>query len=320
MTNPPRMGLGLAALGRPGYINLTHADDFAGETAPDLMEARTWQVLDRAYAAGVRYFDAARSYGRAEEFLGNWLRNRKPAGASVGSKWGYTYTADWQTNAETHEVKDHSLATLRRQWAESRANLGDSIDLYQIHSAVLATGVLTNSDVVAGLAEIKSEGVRIGLSLSGTGQSETLEQARQVEVNGRPLFDAVQATYNIFEQSAGPALHAAHAGGMQVIIKEGLANGRLTDRNSLAADHDRLVSLRRQAERPSATIDAFALAFVLDAPFVDIVLSGAATTEQLHSNLNATKIVFDEKARGAAEEARQNSADYWAFRATLPWQ
>ena len=34
------------------------------------------EVLDAAYGAGVRYFDAARSYGRAEQFLGSWLRAR----------------------------------------------------------------------------------------------------------------------------------------------------------------------------------------------------------------------------------------------------
>ena len=37
------------------------------------MEARGHAVLDEAWAAGVRYFDAARSYGRAEEFLARWL-------------------------------------------------------------------------------------------------------------------------------------------------------------------------------------------------------------------------------------------------------
>jgi aryl-alcohol dehydrogenase-like predicted oxidoreductase len=45
-----------------------------------------------------RYFDAARSYGRAEEFLGGWLAARGigPDEVAVGSKWGYTYTANWQ--------------------------------------------------------------------------------------------------------------------------------------------------------------------------------------------------------------------------------
>ena len=66
------LGLGLAALGRPGYINLGHAAD-VGDTDVGAMERHAHAVLDAAYEGGVRYFDAARSYGRAEAFLASWL-------------------------------------------------------------------------------------------------------------------------------------------------------------------------------------------------------------------------------------------------------
>ncbi|MGH2898750.1 MAG: aldo/keto reductase, partial [Solirubrobacteraceae bacterium] len=127
-----RLGLGLAALGRPGYINLGHADDLARNYAVAAMQARATAVLDAAWTAGVRYFDAARSYGRAEEFLAAWLATRgiAPDAVTIGSKWGYTYTAAWQTAAAQHEVKEHSLATLERQLAESRQGLGVHLDLY----------------------------------------------------------------------------------------------------------------------------------------------------------------------------------------------
>src|SRR5260370_21392733 len=91
-----RLGLGLAALGRPGYINLGHADDVHHQYDVAAMEARCHAVLDAAWAAGIRYFDAARSYGRAEAFLGSLLAKRDiaPEAVVVGSKWGYTYQAD----------------------------------------------------------------------------------------------------------------------------------------------------------------------------------------------------------------------------------
>src|SRR3982751_5394147 len=73
------LGLGLAALGRPGYINLGHAADLAHDYDVGVMEARAHATLDAAWAAGVRYFDAARSYGRAEAFLASWLGGRPPA-------------------------------------------------------------------------------------------------------------------------------------------------------------------------------------------------------------------------------------------------
>jgi aryl-alcohol dehydrogenase-like predicted oxidoreductase len=92
-----RLGLGLVALGRPGYINIGHDADIGSDRAVATMESRAHAVLDAAWSAGICYFDAARSYGRAEAFLASWLASRKipPSQMTVGSKWGYTYTANW---------------------------------------------------------------------------------------------------------------------------------------------------------------------------------------------------------------------------------
>src|SRR5205085_2266232 len=77
----------------------------------------------------------ARTYGRAEEFLGGWLRERGAGDVVVGSKWGYVYAAGWQVDADPPEVKHHDVETLRRQLGETRAQLGGALALYQIHSA-----------------------------------------------------------------------------------------------------------------------------------------------------------------------------------------
>ena len=78
------IGLGLAALGRPGYINLGHGEDLAGLTDVNHMEANAHSVLDEAWEHGIRYVDTARSYGKAELFLNSWLRRRaSPARSST---------------------------------------------------------------------------------------------------------------------------------------------------------------------------------------------------------------------------------------------
>ena len=111
-----RLGLGLAAIGRPAYITAGRSSDLGDGRTVEAMWRRSLELLDQAYAAGVRYFDAARSYGRAEEFLGEWLA-AGPADVVVGSKWGYRYVGDWHSDADVHEVKDLSLAKLERQFA-----------------------------------------------------------------------------------------------------------------------------------------------------------------------------------------------------------
>ena len=75
----PRLGLGMAALGRPGYINLGHDADLP-EKDVDAMEAHAHTVLDEAYALGIRYFDCARSYGLSEKFVASWLATRPDEG------------------------------------------------------------------------------------------------------------------------------------------------------------------------------------------------------------------------------------------------
>ena len=229
-----RLGLGMAALGRPGYINLGHGEDLGAATDVPSMEVNARRVLDAAWAAGIRYFDAARSYGLGEAFLGRWLEERAipPAAVTVGSKWGYTYTADWRVDAEVHEVKEHSAAVLERQWRESSGHLGEYLRVYQIHSATFDSGVLDNQEVLDELARLKRAGIVIGLTLSGANQADVLRRARSIARDGEPLFGCVQATWNLLEPSAGPALAEGRAAGMGVIIKEALANGRLTSRNT----------------------------------------------------------------------------------------
>jgi aryl-alcohol dehydrogenase-like predicted oxidoreductase len=304
-----RLGLGLAALGRPGYINLGHGDDLGVQKDVATLEREAHAVLDAAYDRGIRYFDAARSYGKAEEFLASWLEHRglEPGAVTVGSKWGYTYTAGWRVDAEVHEVKDLSVATLRRQFAESHALLGPYLRLYQIHSATLESGVLDDREVLDELARLRETGLAIGLTATGPKQRETIERA--LEVGG---FDTVQATWNLLERSASPALEAAHTAGLGVIVKEALANGRLTSRGDVAP-------LRELAERSGTTPDALALAAVLSQPWADVVLSGAATVDQLRSNLAALELDLGAELKVELERLEEDSAVYWEKRAALPW-
>ncbi|OKJ71614.1 aldo/keto reductase [Streptomyces sp. CB02460] len=312
-TPTAHIGLGLAAVGRPGYINLHRDRDLPQDRSPDALRDRTHELLDAAYAQGVRYFDAARSYGRAEEFLAGWLAAHPEADdVVVGSKWGYTYTADWGLDAETHEVKDHSLAAFERQRAETAALLGDRLDLYQIHSVTPDSPALTDKELHARLAELAARGVSVGISTSGPAQAEAILAALAVTVDGAPLFRTVQATYNALETSAGPALAEAHAAGLTVIVKEGMANGRL------AGDQVPAV-VREIADEEGLGADAVALALVLHQPWAGVVLSGAATVAQLSGNLHAAVPVLDEERRARLEALVEEPEAYWRHRASLPW-
>ncbi|GLW12837.1 oxidoreductase [Microtetraspora sp. NBRC 13810] len=302
-------GVGLAALGRPAYITLGRDDDLGADRSVEAMRARTWEVLDAAWAAGVRYLDAARSYGRAEEFLGEWLRERGigPGAVTIGSKWGYAYVGGWRLDAEHQELKELSATRLRGQLAETRALLGGHLSLYQIHSATVESGVLEDEDVLGRLRELRAEGVAVGFSTTGPRQAATIDRAVRTGV-----FDTVQATWNLLEPSAGEALARAHEAGLGVIVKEGVANGRLTARAAPGP-------LAAAARERGVTPDALALAAVLARPWADVVLSGAASVGQLHSNLTALGGLWDAALERTLGGLAEPAEAYWSTRAALTW-
>jgi aryl-alcohol dehydrogenase-like predicted oxidoreductase len=273
------------------------------------MERMAHTVLDAAYAGGVRYFDAARSYGKAEAFLASWLEQRGlgPSEVTVGSKWGYTYTAGWRIDAPVHEVKDLSATHLRRQLAETKGLLGPRLRLYQIHSATLDSGVLDDPRVLDELARQRASGLAIGFTVTGPRQSETIRRA--LELGG---FDTVQATWNLLERAAESALAAAHAAGVGVIVKEALANGRLAAPGSVDA-------LREGARSLGGTPDTLALAAALAQPWADVVLSGATTVVQLQSNLAALALEPNPEMIEQLDAIREDPVTYWQTRAALRW-
>jgi aryl-alcohol dehydrogenase-like predicted oxidoreductase len=364
---PPRLGLGMAALGRPGYINLDRSSIFGASAAAavdndnqngrhggrsvEVMQAAANSVMDTLFALNKNssqqrpWLDCARSYGLAEQFVGEYLdqNNINPKDVYVSSKWGYTYVADWQVSLmepdAPHEVKDHSTANFMKQVQETSTLIGKYLDLYQIHSATLDSGILTDTSAHVALTKCRHEhGWAIGLSVSGPRQDEIIRMAIQIRVPAAlvdndgnddndersspvehvALFDSVQCTYNVMEQRPAAALKEAADAGLSIIIKEGLANGR-------ALQH---APILRYAAQLDCQPDQLALGCILAAGQQDgadySVLSGAVTSAQLESNWKALQVA---ETLGSDPNLLQEilqasvvkSEDYWQERAALAW-
>jgi aryl-alcohol dehydrogenase-like predicted oxidoreductase len=312
-----KIGLGLAALGRPGYINLGHAVDLNHNYDQESMESHAHQLMELAYNKGIRYFDAARSYGKAEEFLANWAGNHKDI--TIGSKWGYTYTADWKVKAEHHEIKEHSINILKCQWQETLNTLHHSPDIYHIHSASMESGVLENNQVLDYLWELRENGLIVGLSLSGARQAETLERSLEIKSSSKQLFQSVQITWNILERSATDSISKAVKAGYGIIVKEALANGRLTTRNTVPDFQEKFNVISGIAESHHVGVDAIAIAYILNQSWISTVLSGAAQRSHLESNLDALRIGLDPTEIEKLDQLAESPENYWQTRSDLEW-
>tara|TARA_R110002049_G_scaffold30345_2_gene103953 strand:- start:7241 stop:8176 length:936 start_codon:yes stop_codon:yes gene_type:complete len=310
--------LGLAALGRPEYINIREDDVI--DKSEEVFKSNAFSVLDSAYKLGIRYFDTAPSYGKGEAFLNEWNATKKYSDVVLGTKWGYTYVADWELGfTGAHEVKEHSLNKLQEQWQTSKKLL-PALKIYQVHSATFESGILENDDVLNQLFEIKKQtGLKIGITTSGLNQSKIIEVALKIKIENADLFDSFQVTYNILEQSTHTILKRILQQNKTVIIKEALANGRIF-RNEKFPHYQKLYStLDALSKKYNVGTDAIALRFVMAILAPTYVLSGASSKEQLEQNMKAEKFTLENDELLSLQSLIIKPEKYWKERSQLRW-
>jgi aryl-alcohol dehydrogenase-like predicted oxidoreductase len=312
-----KIGLGTAALGRPQYINvrLESCDNSNLET----FRKQSFEVLENAYQSGIRYFDTAPGYGLAEELVLDWLQTKNDNSIEIGTKWGYTYTANFDANATIHEVKEHSLPKLKEQWIFSKQLL-PYLKVYQIHSATLETGVLENIEVLQELARLKKEhNLKIGLTTTGTNQVEVIEKALTVLVDGEQLFDIFQVTYNFLDQSLLAISDELISQNKQIVIKEALANGRIFSNQNYPHYQKMYALLESLAKKHNVGVDAIALKYCTQTIPKSIVLSGAANTNQLQENVKANSFSLSNDDIKLLNSFKVSTDFYWSERKQLQW-
>ncbi|MFC5045251.1 aldo/keto reductase [Aquimarina hainanensis] len=311
------IGLGTAALGRPEYINIRQEEK--EHLTLGHFKKHAFSVLDAAYKEGIRYFDTAPGYGMAEQLLIDWLQEKNDPGIEVATKWGYTYTANFDPNALIHEVKEHSLNKLNEQWNKSK-ELFPFLSVYQIHSATFESQVLENKEILNRLAMLKKEhDIRIGLTTTGENQVAVITQALAIEVNGIPLFDVFQSTYNILDQSIGTIAKTLERENKQLVIKEALANGRLFPNNKYTAYQDLYKKLESIALNYKVGIDAVAIQFCMQMLTPYKVLSGASMKKHVSQNLMAETFNLTDEEIHTLLEAKVSPQFYWKERKNMKW-
>jgi aryl-alcohol dehydrogenase-like predicted oxidoreductase len=315
--NHHKIGLGTAAIGRPEYINIRQSakSEFHLKT----FRAAGLKMLNEAYSQGIRYFDTAPGYGMAEQLLIDWIKEKNYTDLEIATKWGYSYVANFNPLATVHEVKEHSLQNLNSQWEQSKKML-PNLSTYQIHSATFDSGVLTNTDVVNRLGDLKQEfGLRIGMSSTGANQEEVLKVAMDIQHEGKALFDVYQVTYNVLDQSLANITKQLVAQNKRVVVKEAMANGRVFTNSNFPNYSNLYTFLEQLANKYAVGIDAIAIRFVLDSINPFMVLSGASQKSHITANLKANTFQLTSEELVQLEELSVQPDVYWNERKTLGW-
>jgi aryl-alcohol dehydrogenase-like predicted oxidoreductase len=253
----PTLGLGCGGLGES---RITDAD--------------AERLVHAALDLGVTFFDAARSYGAAEERLGRALGSRR-AGVVLSTKGGYAAGGcdDWTGACITSGIDD-ALERLRT----------DRIDVFHLHSC--PPQVLVRGDLHEALVRAREAGkIRVA---AYSGDNDALAWAV-----GSETFGSVQCSVNPFDQHAlRESVPRAASRGLGVVAKRALGNApwRFAGRPSaddVGAAWDRM---RAMAFDPAPlSWDELALRFSAFAPGVACAIVGTTRIEHLAAAVRAVE-------------------------------
>ena len=80
-----------------------------------------------------------------------------------------------------------------------------------------------------------------------------------------------------------------------------------------------VAEIRAVAETRGTTLEKLAIAAALARPWANIVLTGAATVEQVRSNVDALALDYDAELEEQLRSVAVSSDEYWRARSSFSW-
>ena len=207
-TDPPPItpiGYGAFKIGRNRGIK--YPGDF---DLPD--DAQVDRLLNEVLDLGIGWIDTAPAYGLSEQRIGRSISHRRDE-FLLSTKVGESFQ-DGQSRF------DFSADAVRSSVHQSLKHLRtDHLDVVFVHCARDDLSILRDTDVLETLARLKTEGL-----LFSIGASIYTTDALRYAI---PHVDYLMAEYNLDNPSHADAIDAAAQSGVTVVVKKGLASGRL---------------------------------------------------------------------------------------------
>lgn len=172
----------------------------------------TADLLNGVLDLGINLIDTAPAYGVSEARIGESIAERRSEFV-LCTKAGETFengcsTFDFTSSGIRRSVR-HSLRRLRTE----------VLDIVLLHSSGDDLAILNESDAAEALYDLREAGLVQAIGFSG----KTLEGARAA----LGWADVVMVEYHLDDPSHGAVITEADAAGVGVLVKKGLASGRL---------------------------------------------------------------------------------------------
>ncbi len=287
-----------------------------------------YEQLEWAYDNGIRYLDTAEMYpiptkaetqGRTEEYIGEWLKGKDRPSIRIATKVSGP-GREWIRGGK------YTLDGIRKAIEGSLKRLGtDYVDLYQIHWPCRSVPLFGDTKFVPPehpeqelsvekqlevFAKLIEEGLIKAVGLSNETAWGITKFVSTAEKFGLPKVVSTQNAYSLlnrqFEQGTDEACWRE---GVALLAYSPLAAGVLTGKylkkdaigrftifkgfspRYTRPDVEKAVSLYIDiATRHGLTPEELALGFAASRPFVDSVILGATTLEQLKKDVSACSV------------------------------
>ena len=205
------IGFGAFKIGRNQGIKYEHQYDL-----PD--DPSTETLLNGILDLGVTYIDTAPAYGVSEERIGRFISYRRPEFV-LSTKVGEHYengesTYDFSRRAILEGV-EQSLRRLQT----------DELDIVFVHAPRNDLAVLNDSDAASALVEMRDRGLIRAVGFSGY-TAEAIQKSMD-------WADALMLEYHPNDRSLEPVIAQAAAKDKIVIVKKGLASGRIAGEQAI---------------------------------------------------------------------------------------
>ncbi|MHC5023577.1 MAG: aldo/keto reductase [Planctomycetota bacterium] len=199
------IGFGAFKIGRNVGAKYEQSYDLPDEEAVS-------RLLNGVLDLGINLIDTAPAYGLSEERVGRALAHRRHEFV-LSTKVGETF----EDGCSTHDFSAAAIqASLERSLHRLRT---DALDVALVHSPGDDLRVLEQTDVVEALRDAKSEGLVRAIGLSG----KTVAGAE----HALTWADVLMVEYHLEDRSHEEVIERAAASSVGVIVKKGLASGRL---------------------------------------------------------------------------------------------
>lgn len=290
-------------------------------------ESTSHAIMDRAFGAGVTFFDTADAYplgatqetvGRTEEYIGRWLRGRREQIVLATKFFGQMGPGPNERGGSRKHIVKAVEESLRRLNT-------DYIDLYQMHFPDYETSL---DETLRALDDLVRSGKVLYIGCSNYPAWLLTRALWTSDKLGLARFDCVQPRYNIlFRHIEAELLPLVLDQGVGVICYNPLAGGMLTGRyqpGETPGEGTRFTvnnagklyqarywrdpqmqaaqQLKQFASEHDLSVAQLAIAWVLAQPGITSAIVGASKPEQLDQTLPAVDLVLDEQALAACDD------------------